>query len=165
MNSRKITARSRCFYGLLNCYSSRGMLCRVICFGLLVITLVLTSWQTSWSQNAAQPAAQTEDATESDDSNSADSPIRKAQTEIYLLRDKDGNLVKVATNLTLEEYLRLYGERNNLAQPDAPPAFAFDQVNYQGQIKGRHAELDITIRGRVVGALSLIHICRCRRRG
>lgn len=152
MNSRKITARSRCFYGLLNCYSSRGMLCRVICFGLLVITLVLTSWQTSWSQNAAQPAAQTEDATESDDSNSADSPIRKAQTEIYLLRDKDGNLVKVATNLTLEEYLRLYGERNNLAQPDAPPAFAFDQVNYQGQIKGRHAELDITIRGRVVGA-------------
>ena len=105
------------------------------------MTLVLTSWQTSWSQNTVRPVAPTDDTTESDDSESTDSPIRKAQTEIYLLRDKDGNLVKVATNLTLEEYLRLYGERNNLAQPDAPPAFAFDQITYQGQIKGRHAEL------------------------
>ena len=127
-------------------------MCRVICRGLLVMVLILMSWQTTWSQDSTPPEAQTEDTTESDDNSSADSPIRQAQTEIYLLRDKDGNLVKVATNLTLEEYLRLYGERNNLAQPDAPPAFAFDQINYQGQIKGRHAEWQVTIKGRVVGA-------------
>ena len=151
MNSRQITARSRCFFGLIDCHLSHGMLCRVVCYGLLAMTLVLTSWQTSWSQNTVRPVAPTDDTTESDDSESTDSPIRKAQTEIYLLRDKDGNLVKVATNLTLEEYLRLYGERNNLAQPDAPPAFAFDQITYQGQIKGRHAELQVAIKGRVVG--------------
>ncbi|MBT4694379.1 MAG: hypothetical protein HOB73_13650, partial [Planctomycetaceae bacterium] len=37
--------------------------------------------------------------------------VRKAPTEIFLLKDKSGKFVKVATNLMLEEYLRMYNQQ------------------------------------------------------
>ena len=38
--------------------------------------------------------------------------VLKAPTEIFLLKDKNGKFVKVATNLMLEEYLRMYNQQN-----------------------------------------------------
>ncbi|MBA62744.1 MAG: hypothetical protein CMJ76_10315 [Planctomycetaceae bacterium] len=64
--------------------------------------------------------------------------VRKAPTEIVLLRDKNGNLVKVATNLSLEEYLRLYNQQNDVEDNRTPPAFALDQVVYTGRATTTH---------------------------
>ena len=64
--------------------------------------------------------------------------VRKAPTEIVLLRDKNGNLVKVATNLSLEEYLRIYNQQNDVEDDNTPPAFAVDQAIYTGQATTSH---------------------------
>ena len=64
--------------------------------------------------------------------------VRKAPTEIVLLRDKNGNLVKVATNLSLEEYLRVYNQQNDVEDDNTPPAFAIDQAIYTGQASTSH---------------------------
>ena len=64
--------------------------------------------------------------------------VRKAPTEIVLLRDKNGNLVKVATNLSLEEYLRIYNQQNDVEDANTPPAFAVDQAIYAGQATTSH---------------------------
>lgn len=154
MISRLINARNRRRYGDNHEQRSVVISCVLGLRSILVMMVLLTSIQLTWSQESPPNSPQDSETPQTDDSGTAGNPIRKAETEIYLLRDKDGNLVKVATNLTLEEYIRLYGERNNLDPPDAPPAFAFDQVNYQGKVSGRHAELQVTIRGRVVGESS-----------
>ena len=64
--------------------------------------------------------------------------VRKAPTEIVLLRDKNGNLVKVATNLSLEEYLRIYNQQNDVEDQNAPPDFAIEQAVYTGRATQTH---------------------------
>ena len=57
-------------------------------------------------------SAQQSDGTEAE-SEEKIGVVRKAPTEIILLRDKNGNLVEVATNLSLEEYLRIYNQQDD----------------------------------------------------
>ena len=64
--------------------------------------------------------------------------VRKAPTEIILLRDKNGNLVKVATNLSLEEYLRIYNQQNDVEDDNTPPDFTLDQAIYAGLATETH---------------------------
>jgi hypothetical protein len=109
---------------------------------LLVLTLV-------WAgTSCAQPPvdspvppkpAKVEDETE----------IREAKTEIFHLRDAQGNLVKVA-NLSLEEFEQLYKLRRQLLGSKAPPEFAIEEVVYTGQATATHATLNVRVKVRLV---------------
>ncbi len=78
--------------------------------------------------------------------------VRKAPTEIVLLRDKNGNLVKVATNLSLEEYLRIYNQQNDVEDQNTPPAFVIDQAIYSGRASSTHLNFSVDFRIQLVQA-------------
>ena len=75
--------------------------------------------------------------------------IREAKTEIFHLRDAQGNLVKVA-NLSLEEFEQLYKLRRQLLGSKSPPEFAIEEVVYTGQATATHAILNVRIKLRLV---------------
>ena len=75
--------------------------------------------------------------------------IREAKTEIFHLKDAEGNLVKVA-NLSLEEFERLYKLRRQLLGNKAPPEFVVEEVLYTGQTTRTHATLDVRMKIRLV---------------
>ncbi len=79
--------------------------------------------------------------------------VRKAPTEIVLLRDKNGNLVKVATNLSLEEYLRIYNQQSDVEDDNAPPAFVIDQAVYTGQASATHLSFTVQFRVQLIQAV------------
>ena len=76
--------------------------------------------------------------------------VREAQMEIIYLRDSEGTLVPVANNLTLEEWDQIYKARRNLLGRELPPAFAIDEVIYQGVARANHVVLDVSINVRIV---------------
>ena len=82
-------------------------------------------------------SAQQSDGTEAE-SEEKIGVVRKAPTEIILLRDKNGNLVKVATNLSLEEYLRIYNQQDDVEDDNTPPDFTLDQAIYSGRATETH---------------------------
>ena len=96
-----------------------------ICFVLLAVLF------------PAIASAQQSDGTEAE-SEEKIGVVRKAPTEIILLRDKNGNLVKVATNLSLEEYLRIYNQQNDVEDDNTPPDFTLDQAVYSGRTTETH---------------------------
>ena len=75
--------------------------------------------------------------------------IREAKTEIFHLRDAQGNLVKVA-NLSLEEFEQLYKLRRQLLGSKSPPEFAIEEVVYTGQATAMHATLNVRLKMRLV---------------
>ena len=75
--------------------------------------------------------------------------IREAKTEIFHLRDAQGNLVKVA-NLSLEEFEELYKLRRQLLGSKSPPEFAIEEVVYTGQATATHATLNVQLKMRLV---------------
>ena len=75
--------------------------------------------------------------------------IREAKTEIFHLKDAEGNLVKVA-NLSLEEFEQLYKLRRQLLGSKAPPEFAVEEVLYSGAATRTHATLNVRLKVRIV---------------
>ena len=75
--------------------------------------------------------------------------IREAKTEIFHLKDAEGNLVKVA-NLSLEEFEQLYKLRRQLLGAKAPPEFAVEEVIYSGEATRTHATLTVRLKVRIV---------------
>jgi len=80
--------------------------------------------------------------------------VLKAPTEIFLLKDKNGKFVKVATNLMLEEYLRMYNQQNQIDTPNTPPPFTIEETTFSGRATQTHALLTVTYRIRIVRDVS-----------
>jgi hypothetical protein len=80
--------------------------------------------------------------------------VRKAPTEIFLLKDTNGKFVKVATNLMLEEYLRMYNQQNQIDTPNTPPPYAIEESTFSGRATQTHALLTVTYRIRIVRDVS-----------
>ena len=75
--------------------------------------------------------------------------VRKAPTEIFLLKDKDGKFVKVATNLMLEEYLRMYNQQNQVDAPNTLPLYTIEETTFSGRATQTHALLTVAYRIRL----------------
>ena len=118
------------------------------CWKVILASLLLFPFSTSWKGLVAQepepatPAAAAEKETES-------GGVQEARTEVIYLRDAEGNLVPVA-NLSLEEWDQIYKARHNLLGRKLPPAFAIDEVVYQGVARENHLVLDVTMKIRIV---------------
>jgi hypothetical protein len=111
------------------------------------IWLLALSWL--WLPSAsAQPPADPPDQPPVGATKSVDE-IREAKTEIFHLKDAEGNLVKVA-NLSLEEFEQLYKLRRQLLGSKAPPEFAIEEVLYAGQATRTHATLNVRLKIRLV---------------
>jgi len=80
--------------------------------------------------------------------------VRKAPTEIFLLKDKNGKFVKVATNLMLEEYLRMYNQQNQIDTPNTPPPYTIEETTFSGRATQTHALLAVAYRIRIVREVS-----------
>ena len=80
--------------------------------------------------------------------------VLKAPTEIFLLKDKNGKFVKVATNLMLEEYLRMYNQQNQIDTPNTPPPFTIEETTFSGRATQTHALLTVAYRIRIVRDVS-----------
>ena len=80
--------------------------------------------------------------------------VRKAPTEIFLLKDKDGKFVKVATNLMLEEYLRMYNQQNQVDAPNTLPLYTIEETTFSGRATQTHALLTVAYRIRIVRDVS-----------
>jgi hypothetical protein len=80
--------------------------------------------------------------------------VLKAPTEIFLLKDKNGKFVKVATNLMLEEYLRMYNQQNQIDTPNIPPPFTIEKTTFSGRATQTHALLTVAYRIRIVRDVS-----------
>ncbi len=112
-----------------------------------LICLLLLSWL--WLPLAtAQPPADPPDKPAVSPTKSA-GEIREAKTEIFHLKDAEGNLVKVA-NLSLEEFEQLYKLRRQLLGSKVPPEFAVEEVLYTGETTRTHATLNVRMKIRLV---------------
>ncbi|MEE2685773.1 MAG: hypothetical protein VYB09_05635 [Planctomycetota bacterium] len=126
-------------------YSCRRV--AILVAGLLFFTAV--SQDPSSSAQEPDPAQAGTPAAAAGGEKTEAGGVREALTEIIYLRDSEGNLVPVA-NLSLEEWDQIYKARRNLLGRKLPPAFAIDEVTYQGVVEGNHLLLDVDISLRIV---------------